>query len=413
MSGTHKLQAFCCEQAEYVIYFASEMMCMQSDLRRTWAEVDMTALRYNYETIRQRIGPGVKLLGIVKADAYGHGAVPVARKLAFLGIDYLAVSSLDEARELRDGGLDTPILILGHTPPEQVGQLIDMNITQSVTCEAKAIEYNQAAAAVGRKLRVHIKVDTGMSRLGFLVDGHYRDEGAGRIAAACRMPFLNAEGIFTHFAVSDEEGEENEAYTRHQFNLFRRTLEDLEKMGISFALRHCANTGAVANYPEMALDMVRPGLLLYGYGAEARRLGLKSVMREKTTISTIKTYEAGTSVSYGRTYVTDRRTRVGVLPIGYADGLFRCLSNRYAVSVRGVPAPIIGRICMDMCMVDLTAIPDAEVGDEVTVFGPDHPIEEMAEAAGTIPYELLCSLPRRVPRVYLEDGQVVFRELKL
>ena len=386
---------------------------MQSDLRRTWVELDLSALTHNYETIRRHIGSGVKLLGIVKADAYGHGAVPVARKLASLGIDYLAVSSLDEARELRDGGIATPVLILGHTPPAQVGQLIALNITQSVTCEAKAIEYNRAASAIGKKLRVHIKVDTGMSRLGFLVDGHYRVEGAERIAAACRMEYLDAEGIFTHFAVSDEPGEENESYTRRQYELFCRTIDDLRAMGITFAIRHCANTGAVANYPEMALDMVRPGLLLYGYGEEARRLGMKSVMLEKSTISTIKIYDAGTSVSYGRTYETKCRTRVGVLPIGYADGLFRCLSNRYAVTVRGVPAPIIGRICMDMCMVDLSAIPEAEVGDEVTIFGPNHPIEDMALAAGTIPYELLCSLTRRVPRVYMENGNIVARELKL
>lgn len=373
---------------------------MQSDLRRTWVEVDLSALTHNYETIRHRIGNGVRLCGIVKADAYGHGAVPVARKLAALGIDYLAVSSLDEARELRNGGIVTPVLILGHTPPEQVEQLIALNITQSVTCEAKAIEYNRAASAVGKKLRVHIKVDTGMSRLGFLVDGHYRVEGAERIATACRMDYLDAEGIFTHFAVSDEADEENEAYTRHQYELFCRTIDDLRGMGITFAIRHCANTGAVANYPEMALDMVRPGLLLYGYGEEAHRLGMKSVMMEKSTISTIKIYEAGTSVSYGRTYETKGRMRVGVLPVGYADGLFRCLSNRYAVMVRGVPTPIIGRICMDMCMVDLTDLPEVDVGSEVELFGEENSIYKLSDAAGTIPYELLCAVSKRVPRVY-------------
>lgn len=382
-------------------------------LRRTWAEIDLDALAHNYRRARELTGPGVRYLGVVKADAYGHGAIQVAAQLEELGADYLAVSSLDEARELRHGGIDAPILILGHTPPEMVPELIRYHITQAVSARAKAEEYNAAASACGGRLKVHIKVDTGMSRLGFLVRDEHFDGGVEAIAASCALPGLEAEGIFTHFAVSDEDDTDSEAYTREQFALFLRVVNALAERGRTFPIRHCANSGALARYPEMYLDMVRPGIALYGVGADAKRLGLRPVMTLKSSVSTIKIFDPGTDISYGRTYRAADKARIGVLPIGYADGLFRGLSNRLAVVTDQGFAPIRGRICMDMTMVDLTGLPDVKVGSEVEIFGRRQSVDHLAQLLDTISYELLCAVSKRVPRVYLRDGQVVERALRL
>ena len=382
-------------------------------LRRTWAEIDLDALAHNYQQARRHIGPDVKYLGVVKADAYGHGAIQISRKLEQLGADYLAVSSLDEAEELRRGGIQAPILILGHTPPSMVPQLIEYRITQAVSAKAKAEEYSAAAAACGGTLKVHIKVDTGMSRLGFLVrDGHFT-AGVEAIAESCALPGLEAEGIFTHFAVSDEDDADSEAYTREQFAVFTQVLDALAAKGRTFAIRHCANSGALARYPEMYLDMVRPGIALYGVGGDARRLDLRPVMTLKSSISTIKTFDPDTDISYGRTFHTQGRTRIGVLPIGYADGFFRGLSNRMSVMTDAGPAPLRGRICMDMSMVDLTGLPSVKVGDEVEIFGRRQKVNDLASVLNTIPYELTCAVSKRVPRVFLSEGQVVDRELRL
>lgn len=369
--------------------------------KRTWAEISPENLLHNYKAIRAAIPAACRFLGVVKADAYGHGALKVAQLLESAGADYLAVSCLDEALELREGGITMPILILGHTPHEYTQTLIDNSITQTVTCLAKALEYSAAATALGGTLKIHIKLDTGMSRLGFLVAGEHFDEGVDNITRSCTLPGLDAEGIYTHFAVSDEEGEDCKDYTKAQFALFCRVTDALsERAGIHFALRHCANSGAVVSYPETALDMVRPGLLLYGYGDTSGRLGLKPCMRLVTTVSTIKFYEPGTSVSYGRRYTTARRTRMGVLGIGYADGLPRLISNKCSFYAQGGYAPQCGSICMDMCMVDLTELPTADVGSEVEIFGANNDINALSAAAQTIPYELLCAVSKRVPRVY-------------
>ena len=387
---------------------------MKSTLKRTWAEIDLSALSYNYKRIREHIGGNVKFLGVVKADAYGHGAVMISERLQSLGADYLAVSSIDEAMELRYNGITMPILILGHTPREQVDRLICFNITQAVTCEAKAVEYSEEAVKYGGTLKVHIKVDTGMSRLGYICEGDYFEHGVDGIVDACNMPGLMAEGIFTHFAVADEPGEEASEYTSHQFKLFCDVVNEVEdKLGRKFKLRHCANTGATAELPETYLDMVRPGLLLYGYGEFAQKLGLKPVMTMKTTISTIKIYPKGTKISYGGLYTTDKTRRIGVIPYGYADGFLRCLSNRYSVMTSEGAAEVRGRICMDMCMIDLTDKPGVGVGDEIEIFGPSNPIERMAEMADTIPYEIVCAVSKRVHRVYLSDGKVVHSEVML
>ncbi len=387
---------------------------MKSTLRRTWAEIDLDALENNYKKLRERVGAGTKFLGVVKADAYGHGSVQVSRKLAELGADYLAVSSIDEAMELRENGVETPILILGHTPKMQVKNLIDYRLTQTITCRAKAIEYQEAAENCGGTLKCHIKVDTGMSRLGYLVGDEGFTGGVKGIVEACKMDHLDVEGIFTHFAMSDGDSEREKEYTDQQFALFQKVYLGVEaELGRKFAIKHCANTGAVARYPETFLDMVRPGLLLYGYGKFADELGLLPVMSLKTVVSTIKIYKEGTAISYDGTYVTDKVTRVGVLPIGYADGYHRNLSNKWNVMTVDGLARQIGRICMDMCMVDLTDCPNVDVDSEIEVFGAHNSIDQMAEIGETIPYELTCSISKRVPRKYISKGAVVDEELML
>ena len=382
-------------------------------LRRTWAEIDMDALSHNYRAAREKIGPNVKYLGVVKADAYGHGAVQVSRKLQSLGCDYLAVSSLDEARELRRGGITMPVLILGHTPPEMTPQLIRYDLTQTVSALAKAEEFSKAAQAAGGVLKVHIKVDTGMSRLGFLVRGERFADGVEAIAKACGLPALDPEGIFTHFATSDSDAPDDRAYAMDQFAVFRAVLDALEQRGRRFAVRHCANSGALARYPETYLDMVRPGIALYGLGDDAPALGLRSVMSLHSCVSTIKIFDADTSISYGRTYRTADKRRVGVLPIGYADGLFRGFSNKLAMWTPYGPAPVLGRICMDMTMVDLSGLPEIHVGDALEVFGANQSADALAAMLDTIPYELTCAVSKRVPRLYVEQGQVTERSLRI
>ena len=387
---------------------------MESTLRRTWSQINLDALKFNYQTIKNKIGKDVKFLGVVKADAYGHGSIKVAKTLEECGADYLAVSSIDEAMELRLNDIKMPILILGHTPREQVERLIEYNITQAVTCKAKAVEYSEEAVKLGKTLKIHIKVDTGMSRLGYLCEGNFFENGVKGICEALNMQGLYAEGIFTHFAVSDEEGEECLEYTKHQFKLFTDVCKEVERIsGRRFEIKHCANTGAVARYPETYLDMVRPGLLLYGYGEFAKEMGLKPVMTLKTTVSTIKIYPEGTHISYGGIYVTDKTARIGVLPYGYADGFFRCLSNKCSLMTADGPAPVRGKICMDMCMIDITDMMNVEVGSEVEIFGENNPIETLCDIAGTIPYEITCAVSKRVPRKYIEDGEVIEQELML
>lgn len=369
--------------------------------KRTWAEISLDNIRHNYRAIRAQLPEGCRFLGVVKADAYGHGAVPVSKLLEEEGAEYLAVSCLDEALELRENGIKMPILILGHTPPRYTDLLLDNDLTQTVSCLAKALEYSERAQFYGGELKIHIKLDTGMSRLGFLCQDRHFEEGVENVAQACNLPGLYAEGMYTHFSVSDEFEEEDREYTKKQFDLFTKFASKLEqRIEKRLELYHCANSGCVVNHSGFELDMVRPGLLLYGYGDTSGRFGLKPCMRLVTTVSTIKFYDEGTCVSYGRRYVTDKRTRMGVLPIGYADGLPRLISNKCSFAVKDGFAPQRGSICMDMCMIDLSELPQVDVGSEVELFGSVNSLYRLSDAAMTIPYELLCAVSKRVPRVY-------------
>ena len=384
-------------------------------LRRTWAEVNLDNLTENYEKLRRQMGPNAKFMGIVKADAYGHGAIRVALKLEQLGADYLAISNLEEAQELRRNQVNLPILLLGYTPAEMTRVLIDNQVTQDVSCLEIAQAYSREAHGYGKTLKVHLKLDTGMGRLGFLCDESHYDESLQQILKTLELPGLDWEGVFTHFCVADEpDNPVSREFTKLQFDRFTRMVSEVEKRsGVQFRLHHCSNSGGVMFYPEFSWDMCRPGVVLYGTEPMSAQFGLKPVLTLKTTVGPIKEYGPDTSISYGRTYFTDQPSRVGVLPIGYADGLFRSMSNRWSMMTKDGPAPILGRVCMDMCMVDLTKLPNVQTGDEVVVFGEGNPVEKMAEMAGTITYEMLCALSRRVPRVYIEGGKVVGRDLKM
>ena len=375
---------------------------MKQTQTRTWTEIDLSNLEHNYRALRAMLPQGCRFLGVVKADAYGHGAVQVARRLETLGAEYLAVACLDEALELRQAGITTPILILGYTPVERADSLLEGGITQTVYDVDMAKALSDAAMAAGKPLKIHVKADTGMSRLGWLCGEADQSAAVEAIAQVCALPGLEAEGIYTHFANADGD----EDYTMLQFTRFLDLLEALKDRGITFAIRHCAASAAALKFPCTHLDMVRPGIALYGHYPDPScegldGPGLRPVMTLKTRVASVKTVPAGTPVSYGCTYVLDRETKLAALTIGYADGLPRLCSDRLEVLVKGSRAPIVGRICMDMCMADVTGL-DVAPGDEVEVFGEHLPIEDVAALAGTIQYELLCAVSPRVHRAYLD-----------
>lgn len=375
-------------------------------LKRTWANVDLDALAQNYRAIKSHIPQGCRFLGVMKADAYGHGAVPVSHALVELGADYLAVSNLEEAVQLRRGGIRAPILILGYTPPIYAENMIYLDLTQEIHSLEYAQELNDALNGTNFILNVHMKLDTGMTRIGFTA---YEDEKSlEEMVLAAHLPHLHIEGVFMHFCVADSKAEEDAAFTRLQYERFEHALDYLGYKGIHPELRHCCNSGGTLLYPEYAMDMVRPGIMTYGvYPTEDAGdiLGLQPVLSLYTTVSQIRDIPAGRDISYGRTYTTPEDKRIAVLSVGYADGLQRILSGTVQFLLRGKPAPVVGRICMDMCMVDVTDIPDAQVGDEVTIIGGDLTCVHMADLLGTIPYEVLCGINKRIPRIYLQNGK--------
>ena len=386
---------------------------MESTLKRTWAEIDLDALARNYDRIRRHVGEGTKLLGVIKADAYGHGAVPVARELEALGASYLAVSNIDECEEVRLGGVKLPVLMLGFTPADQAERILELDMTQAVQSLDIAEAFSDAAVKCGKKMKVHIKLDTGMGRLGFPCDETNFAQSLTDILAVLKLPGLDVEGIFTHFCVSDEEGEENVAFTKKQHERYVRMIAQAEEKGnFRFRLRHCCNAGGIVSYPEWADDMVRCGIILYGSGELAERMGMEPVMALKSRVAVVRDLAPGTSVSYGRTYFTTRKSRIAVLPLGYADGLHRALSNRMEVLTPYGRAKQVGRICMDMCMIDVTDLPEVKSGDEVEIFGKNVLCAEDAAACGTIPYELLCAVSKRVPRHYFLHGERVDADLQ-
>lgn len=383
-------------------------MKLQPHQKRTWADIDLDAAEQNYQTIRERLNCDTKLCCVVKANGYGHGAVQLSKLYEILGADYLAVSNIEEAIQLRNNKISLPILILGYTDPRCAMMLAENNITQCVFSFDYGEALSKNAVEHGVVVKVHIKLDTGMGRIGF----RCVSEEVDQVKQVCNMSGLAHEGVFTHFASADE-GEGGKEYTLGQFSKFMTAIGDLEAKGVTFAIRHCANSAAIFDYPEMQLDMVRAGVVLYGLQPSTvlnHPAKLKPVMTLKTIIDHIKTIHVGDCVSYGREYKAGLDVRVATIPIGYADGLWRSnFRNHMVVEVEGRLAPIVGRVCMDQCMIDVSNIPEAKVNSKVTVYGTsgDTSIDHIAKANETINYEIVCAVGERVPRVYKENNQIV------
>lgn len=390
---------------------------MTEIIRRTWAEIDLDALAHNYREIRAATAPKARVCCVVKADGYGHGALRVSAELQSLGADWFAVSNLEEALQLRRGGIVKPILVLGFTPPEEAAALSEGDISQCVYSTDYAEKLSLCAQATGVRVKIHLKIDTGMSRLGFCFQDIFRDEGTiNEVIKACSLPGLLPEGVFTHFAVSDE-GKDGDAFTMRQFGCFKELSEALVRAGVGGdkpPIRHCANSAAVFDYPLSHLDMVRAGVVLYGLCPSEKlraRPDLRPVLSLRSVVSHVKTLLPGATVSYGRKFTADREMRVATVPVGYADGYPRALGPGGAVVlIRGQRCPVLGRICMDQLMADVTGVPGAAMGDRVTLIGRDGDEEitadEVARWEDTINYEVVCALSKRVPRVYLKGGKV-------
>ena len=373
---------------------------MEPSRYRTYTNVDLSAVRHNFETVKSRLSEGCKIMSVVKADGYGHGALRVAETLK--DSDYFAVACLDEGLELRENGVTTPILILGYTSPKEAERLVHWNLTQCVFDEGYGEELHRTLPA-GARLKVHLKIDTGMSRLGLYAhDLPSAEKTAESIFELIRKtPSFEYEGIFTHFTSSEDA---QLPHTEDQFSLFRLVLKRLEERGITFPLRHCANSGAIFLHPETHLDMVRPGIVLYGYFPDPEEdFGLRPALELKAYVAQVHRLEAGDSVSYNRTFRAERPMDVATVCIGYGDGLSRALSNGGTVLIHGKKVPILGRVCMDQCIIDVTGIP-TKSGDTVTLFGKDGEesvtASDLARAAGTVHYEVLCSIGKRIPRFY-------------
>lgn len=380
-----------------------------------WAEINLKAIAHNMREIRRVTSPTAKVMAVVKANAYGHGAIEVAREVLRNGADFLGVARLEEGIQLRKEGIEKPILILGYTPFSRSAEVVDYDLTQTVYSYQMAGEFSRAAAARNKKLRVHIKVDTGMGRLGLLagifpsgLNCCNKSAGAAvrEACAIASLPGLEVEGIFTHFAAADSADKEN---TGRQLEIFLEFVEGLRRAGLEVPVKHAANSAALLDMPETHLDMVRPGIILYGLypspEVKKNRVVLKPAMQVKTRISHLKNVPGGFEVSYGSTYKTKKATTIATVPVGYADGFNRLLSSRGWMLVRGMRAPVVGRICMDQAMLDVGHIRDVELEDEVVVFGKQGPssitVDEIASTLGTINYEVVSTVSARIPRVYL------------
>ena len=379
-----------------------------TNIRPTYVEVNLDNLAHNYTEIRRIVRKETEIMPVIKANGYGHGAIELAKLYTTLGVNRLAVSLLNEAIELRRAGIDKPILILNFTPDYQMIEVAANDLTQAIYRYEDAVALSEAAKEMDKKLKIHIKLDTGMSRIGFLPS----EDSLDNILKISQLPNLEIEGIFTHFAKSDEA---DKSFTRLQFDRFMRMVEALENKGLVIPLKHISNSSAIIDLPEYNLDIVRPGIILYGYypsdEVKKERIDIKPAMTLRTVISNIKTLPAETGISYNHVYTTPAEARIATVPIGYADGYPRTLTGKGQVFVAGRRVTIEPRICMDQMMFDATGLGDVKVGDEVIYFGygnKDWPsVDEVAKTFGTINYEIICMMGRRLPRVYIKDGRVI------
>ena len=383
-------------------------MKQEPEYFRVCANISLDAIRDNIEKGRALLAPGTKMMGVVKADAYGHGAVPVAKAIEDL-VDAYGVSMPEEGVELRKAGLTKPIIILGYTAPQMAELAIRYEITMAVFQSEIAKQYNEIAKKLNKTAKVHIKLDTGMSRIGYLC----REESLDDIEKIAALSHVEIEGMFTHFSKADEL---DKTFARNQFKNYMEFVTALEKRGIMLPCKHVCNSAGIIDIPEGDLDMVRFGVTMYGmYPTDEvtkERMPVTPAMEVKTHIAYVKTLPAGVGISYSGTFVTKKETRVATLSVGYGDGYPRGLSNAGRVLIHGKSAPILGRICMDQCMVDVSDIPEAKQGDVVTLLGRDGnefiSAEEIGATVGnSFHYEVVCDISKRVPRVYYRNGNIV------
>lgn len=376
---------------------------------RIWAEIDLDALIFNFRQAQKRAG-SAKTLAVLKADAYGHGAVQCARALEKAGADYFAVAAPEEGLQLRAAGIRTPVLLLGVAPDCMVRELAENDIELAVNTLETAEHFSRLAD--GCVVKAHVQLDTGMSRLGLETFKGVEQAGEDVIAIS-RLPNIRLQGLFTHLCVSDTR--EEDEYTKNQIRLFKETADYVKAHGVDIPLCHCANSAAIIRFPEAQFDMVREGIMLYGVAPDKWMndlCELRPVMSLRTRIMQVKTIAAGTTVGYGRTWTAPRDTDVATIGVGYADGLLRLNSNHMSMVVHGRRVPQIGRICMDISMLDVTGVPCAR-GDIVTVLGREGDacvsVWELTDPVSTIPHEMLCNISKRVPRIYYEGGKAVAR----
>jgi alanine racemase len=373
-----------------------------------WVEIDLDALDNNMREIRRIVSDKALITAVVKADSYGAGAVIASKELLANGADRLAVAVLDEAVELRQAGITAKILILGPTTGTRAEEVINFGVDATIFRYEDALAFSKEAVRQNRPVSLHIAIDSGMGRIGYRTN----EESVKEIIAISKLPNIILEGIFTHFAVADTT---DKAYTKEQYKKFQWICHRLEEENVPIHIHHCCNSAAILDMPEFHGEMVRAGIIMYGLApsdeVDMSRFNFQNVMSLKCCIDHIKMIDKGDSVSYGRKFIADGPTRIASLPVGYADGYTRMLSNKAQVLVHGKRAQQVGNICMDQCMIDITDIPEASVGDEVVLFGKQDgaelPVEELSDMLGTINYEIICMLARRVPRVYTRGGKVV------
>lgn len=376
-------------------------------VRPAWAEINLDHISHNVREIKKKIGPATKIMAVVKADGYGHGAVAVAETALKSGASSLAVAFVEEAVELRRAGVEAPILLFGYTDPAHFSVLVKYKLTPTVFDFSTALEYSRLAVEHNVVLPLHLKVDTGMGRIGLLPD-----EVVDVVSRIVRLPGLRIEGIYTHFAAADEE---DQSYTKEQLLLFNRVIDRCLEKEIYIPLVHAANSAAAIAHPNSHYNLIRLGLSLYGHypfdDFRSYSINLLPALTFKSRIIMVKALPPGSAISYGCTYITDRETLIATIPVGYADGYSRLLSNQGQVLIRGQRVPVVGRICMDHLMVNVSSIPGARRGDEVVLYGRQGEeqitVEEVAGRIGTINYEILCSVNKRVPRLYFRDDKLV------
>ena len=379
-----------------------------TDEERVLALIDLDALEYNIKSIRKRTPEGTGIIGVIKADAYGHGSVEAAQVLLENGADWFAVAVVDEGLNLRKHGINAPILLLGYTPELRFEDVINNGFIQTMYSYEMAEKLSKTAVRLGKTAVVHIKIDTGMGRIGYRVN----DEAADEIVRISKLPGIEVNGMFTHFAASDEA---DKAYTNMQFERFMKMDKMLKDRGLNIPVRHAANSAAIMDIDSMMLNMVRPGIILYGaYPSDEvikENLDLRPVMSIKTHVSFVKEVEKGDCISYGRTYTAPEKRKIATIPVGYADGFIRAYAKEGRVLINGKFAPIVGRICMDQFMVDVTDIDDVKINDEVVLMGTQGEnsitADDIAKALNTINYEVFCTLSKRVPRQYIRNGKVI------